>query len=405
MREGIRSLFRFRGFAPLWSGHLVSRFGDAITSIALIWLALELSGSALIMSTVMIFSMLPSLLFTIPAGVFVDRHSRKMVLMLSSAGRVFINITLFLLTFSGSVELWHLYLLAFTDSTVECFFGPALGATIPNIVDEEHLLSANSAMSITTSVSQMVGMGAGGTIIGFIGVPLAFLICSLAYAVAVVSIAAIRLKEKTERAKSEGRLKDIREGLGFVAKNRTLMIIIVVAVVLNFGAGALNVIIPVLSENMGMGAEGFGYMIASFSAGSLLGAVVLSEIGGSKKIRTETIVITMPLIWAIGFLCAPIFRTLPPYIAIFCAIGVSNAFGGAAVSTILQRSTPDEMRGRVISIEHLIILVLMPLSAAAAGPLIELYGIGFTFYCIATVSFLAFLVALMGLGRRNKNES
>jgi len=404
MKEGIRTLFKFSGFGLLWGGDMVSRFGDAISSIALIWLALELSGSPLIMSTVMICSLLPSLFFTIPAGAFVDKHSRKKIMVFSSIGRMFLGLALFSLCFSGTIALWHIYSIAFIDSTIECFFGPAHGAVIPKIVDEKHLLAANSAVSMTTSVSQMVGMGAGGVIIGFIGIPAAFLIDAFTFLVAAISIAFIHLEEEISPSAGKSRLEDIKEGLSFVVKQRILLIIFLVAMILNFGAGALNVILPILSENLSLGAEGYGYMIASFSAGSLIGAIVLSAIGGSERTSAEKLVIIVPGVWTLCFLIAPLFHTLFPYILTFLIVGITIALGGAADSTILQKSTPDKLRGRVISVEKLIVLVMMPFSAAAAGPLIEFYGTGFTFYCVAGISFISFLLAFIGMRKNGERK-
>jgi len=308
MIGGIGSLLKSRDFALLWSGQLASRFSDAIASMALIWLALEMSGSPLIMSAVLLCNMLPSLLFTIPAGAFVDRHSRKRIMVFSSCGRALLTLGFFLLCFSGKVELWHLYLITFVDSTVECFFGPALGAMVPRTVDGGRLLSANSAMSMTASISQMVGMGAGGVMIGFIGVPAAFLIDSFTYLASAVSVMFIRIKEDTTYSKETNRLRDIKDGFRFVAKKRVLLTAFFVAMILNFGAGALNVIIPVLSDTLSFGAEGYGYILASFSAGSLIGAVVLGSVGSSRDISAEMLMKTMPGVWALVFLCAPFFR-------------------------------------------------------------------------------------------------
>lgn len=118
---------------------MVSRLGDGIHEIALAWLILELTGSALSMGAILAVSITPNLLFGLPAGVFVDRFNRKHIMFLADFSRTAIVLVVPVTYFLGILQIWMIFAVAFLTSTAEAFAGPARQSSIPNLVEEKNL--------------------------------------------------------------------------------------------------------------------------------------------------------------------------------------------------------------------------------------------------------------------------
>ncbi len=168
-------------FLKLWLGQLVSRIGDGIHEIALAWLVLELTGSALSMGAILAVSIIPNLLFGLPAGVIVDRFNRKRIMLLSDLSRTIIVLVIPVAYTLGFLRIWMIFLAAFLTSSAEAFAGPARLSSIPNLVEEENLDPANSLIQITRSVSSLFGLSLGGAVVATIGPANSFFLDSASF--------------------------------------------------------------------------------------------------------------------------------------------------------------------------------------------------------------------------------
>jgi MFS family permease len=171
------ALFRslhHRPFALLWSGQTISVLGDNLYRVALAWWVLQKTGSAAIMGGVLVFSFMPTVLFTLFGGVAADRFRRPLVMLASDLLRAFVVVAVALLAFSGRLAVWHLYVASFIFGSIGAFFLPAYTAIVPDITSREALPSANSLTGISQQFAGIVGPGVGAAIVARWGTAAAF---------------------------------------------------------------------------------------------------------------------------------------------------------------------------------------------------------------------------------------
>ncbi|HEY0603025.1 MAG TPA: MFS transporter, partial [Herpetosiphonaceae bacterium] len=158
---------RQRNFALLWTGGIISGFGDWLLLVALPIFVYNLSGSSLATGAMFIIQILPRVLLAPVAGVFVDRWDRKRVMVISDIIR---GVVLLSLLFVQSTDLlWVVYLVALVMSSVAQFFGPADSALVPSLVEKEDLIAANSLTSLAANLTRLAGPALGGLLMEWIG--------------------------------------------------------------------------------------------------------------------------------------------------------------------------------------------------------------------------------------------
>ena len=187
----MRQLFRIRDYRLLWTGQAVSNFGDAITNLALLLTAQRLTGSTAAVATTAIAVALPTLLFGVFAGAYVDRWNRKRVMIVSDLFRT--SFVLLFLLVTTPDRMWLLYTVAFIQAGLGTFFTPAKSAYLPRIVGSDHLMSANSVSQMTQIVAGLAGTAAAGLIAANADtLAAAYLIDAGSFAISLLVIALIR---------------------------------------------------------------------------------------------------------------------------------------------------------------------------------------------------------------------
>ncbi len=363
-------------FAWLWSGQTISRLGDSLYRIALSWWVLEKTGSATIMGAVLIFSFAPALIFSLIGGVAVDRFSRVWVMIVSDLARGITVLVVSLMSATGQLEIWHVYVASIIFGVVDAFFYPAFTAILPDITPKELLTSANSLTSLSANITNIVGPAFAALLVKLGGTSLGFGLDSLSFFISVACLLPLlhlpkAIRKAVEKTNMLGQLK---EGIRAVMTSPWLWITISLASLANVTySGPLAVSLPFLVErNLGGDVNAFG-LIASFSAaGSLLGAVFL---GRFHRLRRRG-----PLAygaWILGGLMLVIYGFSHQLWLVLAAAFVNGAtlvtFGLIWTNT-LQEQVSSELLGRVSSIDYLGSFVLLPVSYAVAGMLTDQFG-------------------------------
>lgn len=373
---GFRELFRFRGFAMLWMGQTISRMGDAVETLALIWIALKLTGSATFMGLVGACSMIPNVFLMSIGGVYADRWNRKRIMVICDVARGSIIMLIPILYRLNALEPYHLCVVAFAVSVFESFFAPTIHATIPNLVDDQNLIPAISSMTISSNFAQIVGLGMGGALIALVSAPNAIVIDGLSFFLSAVTIGMIHEKfsKQTPQRGVTKIWSDLVEGFRFIQKQRVLLIIFILAVVVNFLFAPIGIAVPILSDRV-LGTESWGYsgMMIALSVGMLIGGFAMGQCGG--KFQKHALLLWGGIGTTLPLCIAPLFITITPYIVGFFIMGFFISILNISLNTLLQEITPDHIRGRVNSVSSTICMAAMPLGMAIAGPLIDWMGV------------------------------
>ena len=399
-----RSL-RHPRFALLWSGQTLSRIGDFLYEIALAWWVLEKTGSALAMSTVLIFSFAPMLLFLLVGGVAVDRLPRLRLMLAADLVRGVIMLVVCGLAVSSQLEIWEILLASLLFGVADAFFQPAYTALVPQVTPREDWPSANSLSSMSAQIGRIAGPGLGATIVGVSGVSLAFGINALSFFLSAILLLPLlkgdSLPAKTADARGDAKpaqssiLKDVREGLSTVLAHPVLWLSILTFAITNMTlTGPYSVSMPFLvSDFMGKDVDTLGLLYTIFPIGYVIGGVWL---GRKARIRWRGITAFVGVFLA-GLGLAVFGLPLPLF-----ALGIAALVNGAALevgsliwANLLQEIVPSEKLGRVASIDMLGSFVLIPVGFGIAGWATELIGPAPVFLIGGGITMLVSLLVLL----------
>jgi len=358
---------RQRNFALLWFGQLISLTGDYVLIVALPFYTYQLTGSVLATGVMFLVQALPGLFLGSLAGVFVDRWDRRWTMIASDLLRA--GVLLFLLLVRSRDLVWIIYAVAFTEQLISLFFIPAKGAIIPNLVEERHLMAANSLNSTSDAITRLVGPPLGGALLALLGLSSTVFIDSASYLVSALMILLIAMparslpagealvvsqKEEATQKREAGMLVTLAgvwsewlDGLRLVIHERILLTLFVVGAIIMLSQGIINVLIVVFVKAILHGdASTFGLLITFQGIGMLAGAVLVGQLGKRLKPAYLLALGTVPAGMAVLAIVnvANIVLTL----ALITVVGVLVVSFFITEQTLLQSTVADEYRGRVL---------------------------------------------------------
>src|SRR5947209_7761471 len=265
-------------------GQMISLIGSYMQSIRQAWLVLELTHSGWQLGVVGALQALPVLLFSLFGGVFADRWPKRRVLLVTESAAMVQALLLWVLAATGTIQLWHLYVLATLLGFTDCLERPTRQAFIIELVGREDLPNAVALNSSQSQMMRVVGPGIAGVIIAASGVSLLFLLNALSFLAVIVGLALIKSSElhaqplrSTNASERQSTWQSLREGVEYVWNTPAIsLVIVVVGLVLLFGSN-FNVVLPLFATNLlHVGAAGFGFFSAALAIGSLLSALWLA---------------------------------------------------------------------------------------------------------------------------------
>ncbi len=394
--SGFRALFDNRPFMKLWSGQILSQIADKVFLVLLIslvaqpayqeglpaWLVNSQamqnaeSPNALLNSIIMVANTLPAVVLGSAAGIFVDRFDKRQIMWITNVIRELLVIAIPLLPKQFTVLL----VVAFLESILTQFFAPAEQAAIPLLVSRQGLMSANALFTTTMMGSLIVGFAIGEPLLTFaktFGGPFgAEIAVGALYLSSAVAIYLIPVKEKIIDG-SEVDLNpwsDFKAGLRYLKKDRLVSNAMVQLTILYSVFAALTVLAINMAEEIGLKGTQFGFLLAAAGVGMVLGAALLGGTWGASFHHKP-----LPLI---GFLSMAFVLGVFTYanrlwlgLALSVFLGIGAAFVGVPMQTLIQRQTPESMRGKVFGFQNNVVNIALTLPLAIAGPLTVQFGL------------------------------
>ena len=373
------SSLRHRNYRLYWSGQMISLLGTDMQAIGQDWLVLELTHSALQLGIVGALQFLPVLLFSLFGGVFADRWPKRQVLLFTQSAAMLQALLLWGLLITGAIQLWHIYILAMLLGLTTSLDQPTRSAFVVELVGRDDLPNAVALNSSLSNLMRVVGPALGGLLIALSGVTLLFLLNALSFLAVLGGLTLMNIDElhgqAHQRADASGRQntwQSLREGLAYVWKTpAVLLLILVVGLVLLFGAN-YSVVLPLFATDvLHVGAAGFGLLSAALGVGSLLSALWLAWGNRQPTIRR---VLIGTLAFGVLEAAFAISHLYPLSLLLIAGMGVAETVFGAQAITALQTLAPDHLRGRVVSVYILFFTGSIPPGYLLAGWLSTFYG-------------------------------
>jgi MFS family permease len=401
MERPTRSLLRHPDFLKLWTAETISVFGTAITELALpILAATTLAVTPFEFGLLTTIEFLPFILFSLPAGVWVDRLRRRPILIAGDLGRAIAIASIPVAFAFDALTIWQLYVVGFVIGILTVFFDVAYQSYLPSVVDRDQLVEGNSKLEITRSAAQILGPGMAGVLIGLLKAPFAMLIDSLSYVISAVFVFFIRRPEppvvphdEAAHGPKPSMRQEIAVGLRYVTGHRWLRSIAATTGTSNFfGNVGGAILILYLTRERGLGPAAIGFAFSVGSVGVLAAALVTAWI--TRRLGVGRTLVLM----AFGFSVSGLPVAFAPDSLIWFAVAVSGFLGGfCSVGwninqvSLRQAITPPRMQGKMNATMRFIVWGTMPVGAILGGALGSVIGLQPTIVIGALGGLTAFI--------------
>ncbi len=390
---------RHRNFRLFWFGQLISLIGTWMQSIGQAWLVLELTHSAWLLGVVGALQFLPVMLLSLFGGVLADRLPKRKVLLFTQSFAMLQAVLLWALVASGQVQIWHVLVLAALLGLTNSLDMPTRQAFVVEMVGREDLTNAIALNSSLFNMARIVGPGIGGLIIAWLGVAPLFLLNAISFIAVIIGLALIDMNHLYALARrpnvsldtaKQSTLQSLREGLAYVIRTPSVLLIIAVVGVISLFGINFNVILPLFARDvLHAGPGGFGFISAAFGLGSLFSALWLAWGNNKPSIRQL-------LIGTLAFCVLEIlFAISHMYVlslVLIAAVGFSQIAFSATANTTLQTVSPDHLRGRVMSVYMLVFAGTVPLGNLFTGGIAHLFSAPISLLLGGGLSLIAAIV-------------
>jgi MFS family permease len=369
------SLLANRGFCIFLAGRFVSRAGDALLSLASVWLVLDLTGNnALAGGIAAALEFLPFVLFGLLGGVLVDRWDRRRTMALADGLRGALLLVIPLLAAAGLLQVRHLYVLIFLLSSLGRLFAPARQAIVPEMVEPAQITRANALIEGSGQAAWVFGPLLGGIIVGAAGAANVFYVDAATFFFSAATLLLIRPLYRQPPAPRTGIWKEAAGGLEHVRRTPVLFAATVMGMVGTLAFAPVPVLLPVMVRQVfHAGPLAFSVLMSAFFAGSLAGTAVVGKLG-NRLHRGRTLLGGITALGILTLLLAGAPGIVVASAALVALGGLAAAFNVAEYS-LLQQETPAELRGRVAAVAGVAAHLLRPPAVLAAGFLAQQYDV------------------------------
>ncbi|MGV8906268.1 MAG: MFS transporter [Acetobacterium sp.] len=395
---------KYKNFRYFWFGQCISLIGTWMQITALQWLVYTTTKSALLLGFLGVAQFGPVMVFSLFAGVIVDRYPKKKILIFTQSALMLQAVILALLVFLGHIVYWEILVLAIFSGFMSTLDMPARQSFIHDLVAKKHLGSAiglnmavfNSARIIGPAISALLMVRFGpGLLFFFNGISFIPVIFYL-YRIDVVSVIVRNIKKKV--------FSEILEGLQLIRQSSTMLNTIFAVLALGTFILNFNVIIPIYAvEVLKQGVSGYGMLLSALGIGSLVGSLVMAAIEKEEtKIQRlfASALIASLLLVVLNFVHSLILAAL-----LLVIIGFSTLVFLSTANLTLQLHSSDAFRGRVMSVYSFALLGSTPIGNLFAGSISEKYGSGMGFLlCGAITGFFIILIGINYLIKQRANQ-
>ena len=365
---------RHRSYRLFFVGQIISTVGTWMQSVAMPWLALELTHSGLLVGLVLAAQFTPVLIGSQFGGEVADRFPKQRVLLATQLAFMVPSFALFAVSASGHAQYWMVILAAVTTGCITMFDIPARQSFTVEMVGKRDLTNAIALNSSVFNGAAVIGPSVAGVVIALAGVPLCFLANSVSYLAAVVALVLMRDLPDVARGHHEQHwLARLTEGAAYARREPIVGMLLITVAVFSLFAMSRQTILPLFADGvLHAGPQGFGFLLGAQGFGALLGALTLAfvpQLGEDPRRQ-----LWMAGIWVAALLEFSVSRVLVLSLVALCVAGYCQISFLATTNSRIQTIAPDHLRGRVIALYGQALAGVAPLGNLFAGGTATLLG-------------------------------
>lgn len=337
-----------RDFRLLFTGQLISQFGDWINRVALLVLAYRLTGQGIAVAVVLLAQLLPRVIMLPFGGVLADRYPKRRLMLLTDLLRAALAASLVFV--NSSARLWWAVVAVALLHGLASIFNPARNAATPALVPPEGLSAANALNNGSAQLALFLGPALGGGLVALVGVDAVFLINATTFVFSAVLIWLMRLTEPSHRELAAGALgRDLREGWATIVERRGLLLLcgcIFVGAIVAIGLNVL--LVGLLDTALGQPIERLGLLLTSVGLGMVVGAVPALALYQRFAPLPLALIVTLGVI--LTMMAIGVTRSFALVAVALFANGVLTAISDVVILTTAQSNVPKDRLGRVMGL-------------------------------------------------------
>jgi MFS family permease len=396
-RSTVLDTFRFRDFRLLWGGLLISNLGTWMQFTTLGYVVVTLAGTprlaALDVGILGACNAVPALIFSPLAGVVADRYPRRRTLLLTNTAISCVALALALLATAGKLRLWEIFILSSCRAAVQSFDSPARQSWVPLLVPRQFVGNAIGLNSLAFNAPSVVGPPVAGFLIIATGIAASFYVNAVA-TLAVVAALLLMRPAPPSAARPERVLALIAGGLRFLWGHAALRSILVVLIASCLLVRPYSQLLPAYAVHvLHADARGLGVLFAAVGFGAICGSVVTALLGAHRR---AGVWFGSAAVMSLGTIALSFVHVYALAICVLVAVGLAVMSFAGSSNVLIQTLSPDEMRGRAISVFTMVILGLVPLGSLLLGTLATFVGLQAALAAGGAVSFLLSVVVFAG---------
>jgi MFS family permease len=389
LNRNFKSLKHYN-YRMYWIAQLISVTGTWMQNIALAWLVVTMTGSAVALGTATALQFLPILLLSLFAGVFIDRWPKLTILLTTQSVSAIQAFLLWILVATKVIVLWEVYVLSLLIGLVNAFDQPGRQAFVAEMVPDEDIGNAVALNSLLFNAARTVGPAVAGITIATLGVAPSFFLNGVSYLAIIVALLMMkRSKLRTFKSKVQSTMREgLKEGISFAINEPAIASILIVLLFVGTFGYNFNTILPLLTKFvMGGGPTMFGTLTAALGIGSMLGALLVA---GRQK-PTRKFIYTFAFVFAVMDIAISFSRSYKITLALLVALGLASIAYIATTNTSLQMNSPMRLRGRIMGLYVVIFAGSTPIGALFTGFVADWIG-------TARTILVEGLLCLLGVG-------
>ena len=384
-----------RGFRFMWFGQVGSAtamHADMVARGVLVW---ELTGSSVAVGGVLGARAIPMLTVGMFGGVAADRFDRKKLLMFIQTWSLLMHIIMAALILTGAVQLWHVYVIAVGLGASMALNQPVRTSIIPNLVPRNEMTNALTLNSIAVNSTRLIGPAIIAAVIGVTNTGYAYVLSAVAFVIVIWMTSKIEMPPAQGRGSKGSPIGQLLEGFRFMGSNRLVLALVLLGMGPLAIGFAYQTLLPQLVDEMGYDASMIGYIMSVGAIGGLAGGfTIASKRDISSKGKIMLLSAVSYGVALAGFAGAAEIGLLLLVFPLIIVIGVSQTTFRAMNTTLLVETTPDHLRGRVVSVT-LLDTGMMPAAALVAGYFADKWGVSSGFATLATGCFVIIGLVLL----------
>lgn len=384
------SSLRHYNYRLYWISQLISVTGTWMQNVALAWLVVTLTGSAVALGTTTALQFLPILFLSLFAGVYIDRLPKRKIVLWTQSLSAIQALALWLLVAFNAITIIEIYALSLFIGFVNAFDQPARQAFVPEMVPDEDIGNAIALNSLLFNAARTIGPAIAGLTIALVGVAPSFLINALSF---IAIIAALSMMKKSRLRVSVSKVRTtlkegIKEGVSFAMNEPSILSVLIVLVFVGTFGYNFSTILPLLAKFvLHGGPEVFGAVTSALGIGSMVGALLVA----GKQRPTRKFIYTFATVFAVIDIAISLSRTYELTVLLIVALGVASIAYIASTNTSLQMNSPIHLRGRIMGLYVVIFAGSTPIGALFTGFMADWIG-------TTRMIFIEGLLCLVGVG-------